>query len=166
MLAKSNNAKKSASTIGKSLVLKGLKAIEQNNLIGYNQCWLWLRFSHFDLLRWFLRKKKKIFDCLSWNFPYQCLFRKIQLKKIAHCACLRKWRAKLTPLMPLLAIFHKPHSTVHFSVAGSKGFQSKTLHGSFIEKQNRVGGIIRLITRFLCAVLDAQCNTEESPLDW
>ena len=67
--------------------------------------------------------------------------------------------------MPLLAIFHKPHSTVHFSVAGSKGFQSKTLHGSFIEKQYRVVGIIRIITRFLCAVLDAQCNTEESPLD-
>ena len=157
MLAKSNNARKSASTMGKSLVSKGLKAIEQNNLIGNNQCWLRLRFSHFDLLRWFLRKKKRIFDRLSWHFPYQCLFRKIQLKKIAHCACLRKWRAKLTPLMPLLAIFHKPHSTVHFSVA---------VVGSFIEKQYRVVGIIRLITRFLCAVLDAQCNTEESPLDW
>ena len=38
MLAKSNNGKKSASTLGKSLVSKGLKAIEQNNLIGYNQC--------------------------------------------------------------------------------------------------------------------------------
>ena len=165
MLAKSNNGKKSASTLGKSLVSKGLKAIEQNNLIGYNQCWLWLRFSHFDLVRWFLRKKKK-FDHLSWNFPCQGLFRKIQLKKIAHRSCLRKWRAKLTPLMPLLAIFHTPHSTVHFSVAGSKGFQSKTLHCSFIEKQYRAVETIRLITRFLCAVLDAQCNSEESPLDW
>ena len=165
MLAKSNNGKKSASTLGKSLVSKGLKAIEQNNLIGYNQCWLWLRFSHFDLVRWFLRKKKK-FDHLSWNFPCQGLFRKIQLKKIAHRSCLRKWRAKLTPLMPLLAIFHTPHSTVHFSVAGSKGFQSKTLHGSFTEKQYRAVETIRLITRFLCAVLDAQCNSEESPLDW
>ena len=40
-----------------------------------------------------------------------------------------------------------------------------TLHGSLIEKQYRVVGIIRLITRFLCTVLDAQCITEESPLD-
>ena len=67
--------------------------------------------------------------------------------------------------MPLLAIFHTLHFTVHFSAAGSKRFQSKTLHGSFIEKQYRVVGIIRFITRFLCAVLDAQCITEESPLD-
>ena len=51
-------------------------------------------------------------------------------------------------------------------IYGGKGFQSKTLHGLLIEKQYRVVGIIRLITRFLCAVVDAQCNTEESPLDW
>ena len=42
------------------------------------------------------------------------------------------------------------------------------LHGLFIEKQYRVLGmraLICLITWFLCAVQDAQCNTEESPLD-
>ena len=42
------------------------------------------------------------------------------------------------------------------------------LHGLFIEKQYRVLGmraLICLIRWFLCAVQDAQCNTEESPLD-
>ena len=40
------------------------------------------------------------------------------------------------------------------------------LKGVVIEKQYRVLGmraLFRLITRFICAVWDAQCNTEESP---
>ena len=43
------------------------------------------------------------------------------------------------------------------------------LHGPFIEKQYRVLGMCALtclITWFVFAVQDAQCNTEESPLDW
>ena len=40
-----------------------------------------------------------------------------------------------------------------------------SLHGSFIKIQYCVVGIIRPITRFLCVVRDAQCITEEPPLD-
>ena len=61
-----------------------------------------------------------------------------------------------------------PHFFTHVIsrfIYGGKGFQSKTLHGLLIEKQYRVVGIIRLLTRFLWAVVDAQCNTKESPLD-
>ena len=43
-------------------------------------------------------------------------------------------------------------------IYGGKGFQSKTLHSLLIEKQYRVVGIIRLITRFLCAVVDAKSD--------
>ena len=42
------------------------------------------------------------------------------IRKRGHRACLRG-----IPLMPLPAVFHARHFTVHFSVAGSKGFQRK-----------------------------------------
>ena len=49
---------------------------------------------------------------------------------------------------------------------GSRANENRaSLHGSFIQIQYCVVGIIRLITRFLCAVRDAQCNSEEPPLD-
>ena len=48
----------------------------------------------------------------------------------------------------------------------SRAYENRaSLHGSFIQIQYCVVGIIDLITRFLCAVRDAQCNTEEPPLD-
>ena len=51
-------------------------------------------------------------------------------------------------------------------IYGGKGFQSKTLHSLLIEKQYRVVGIIRLITRFLCAVVDAWCKTKSDLNGW
>ena len=46
-------------------------------------------------------------------------------RRAGHLACLREMTDQITPFMPLLAIFHAPHFKVHFSVAGSKSFQSK-----------------------------------------
>ena len=52
------------------------------------------------------------------------------------------------------------------SFFSSRAYENRaSLHGSFIQIQYCVVGIIDLITRFLCAVRDAQCNTEEPPLD-
>ena len=114
MLAKSNNARKSASTMGKSLVSKGLKAIEQNNLIGYNQCWLWLRFSHFDLLRWFLRRKKKDIwpSFLKFSLPMSVL--KNTVKKDSS-----------------LCLFKKMTGQTYPTYASTSNFSQASFHGTF-----------------------------------
>lgn len=75
------------------------------------------------LLRPFLRKKgyRTIYFWISFNFPYQCLFKKIQYKKIGHRDCLRDVMDQTYPIWPVLK-----RITIHFAVAESKAFDNNT----------------------------------------
>ena len=47
------------------------------------------------------------------------------IRKTGHCTCLREMTGQTYPTYASTKIFHAPHSTVHFLVAGSKGFKNK-----------------------------------------